>query len=166
MTRPTTQREDGPGRSSRRGMLRQTAGAAVLGVTAFGSKVSAQDSPSAERAVKNGRINQSIVYWCFEKYWDMDQAGKVAKQLGCDSIELMSPKFFPVLQKHGLKCAIGTVDMSPDPPFVKGFNNPKYRERVAEGHDRGNRRLRRLRDQKRDLLHGHARGNPRRRRGR
>ena len=74
MSRRTTQREDGPGRSSRRGMLRQTAGAAVLGVTALGSKLSAQDSPSAERTVKNGRINQSIVYWCFEKYWDMDQA--------------------------------------------------------------------------------------------
>ena len=36
MTRRTTQGEDGPERSSRRGMLRQTAGAAVLGVTAVG----------------------------------------------------------------------------------------------------------------------------------
>jgi hypothetical protein len=42
-------------------MLKQTAGAAVLGVTALGSKLPAQDSPSAERAVKNGRIKQSIV---------------------------------------------------------------------------------------------------------
>jgi hydroxypyruvate isomerase len=132
MSRRTTQPEDGPGRSSRRGMLKQTAGAAVLGVTAFGSKLPAQDSPSAERAVKNGRIKQSIVYWCFEKYWDMDQAAKVAKQLGCESIELIAPKFFPVLQKHGLKCAIGTIDMDPDPPFVKGFNNPKYREKVLK----------------------------------
>jgi hydroxypyruvate isomerase len=130
MTLRTTQHEEGPGRSSRRGMLRQSAGAAVLGATVLGSKLQAQDSPSAERAVKNGRINQSIVYWCFEKYWDMDQACKVAKQLGCDSIELMSPKFFPTLQKHGIKCAIGTIDMTPDPPFAKGFNNPKYRDRV------------------------------------
>src|SRR5271169_2481916 len=39
---------DGPGPTSRRGMLRQTAGAAVLGVTALGGKTRAQDSPSAE----------------------------------------------------------------------------------------------------------------------
>ncbi len=43
----------------------------------------------------------------------------------------MAPKYFPVLKEHGLKCAIGTIDMSPDPPFVKGFNNPKYREKVV-----------------------------------
>src|SRR5580693_4276895 len=97
----TTQTQDGPGRNSRRGMLRQTAGAAVLGVTALGSKLPAQDSPSAERAVKNGRIKQSIVYWCFEKYWDMDQAAKVAKQLGCESIELVAPKFSRRSSKMG-----------------------------------------------------------------
>jgi hydroxypyruvate isomerase len=132
MTRPTTQSDPGPAGSNRRAMLRRTAGAAVLGVTALGSKLPAQDSPSSERVVKNGRINQSIVYWCFEKHWDMDQAAKVARQLGCTSIELVAPKFFPVLKQHGLKCAIGTVDMSPDPPFVKGFNNPRYREQVQK----------------------------------
>lgn len=80
--------------------------------------------------MKNGRIKQSIVYWCFEKHWDMDQAAKVARKLGCESIELVAPKFFPVLKQNGLTCAIGTVDMSPDPPFVKGFNNPRYRVQV------------------------------------
>jgi hydroxypyruvate isomerase len=132
MRRRTTLVDHEPARSNRRGMLRQTAGAAVLGVTALTSKLPAQDSPSAERAVKNGRIKQSIVYWCFEKHWGMDQAARVAMQLGCDSIELIAPKFFPVLKQYGLKCAIGTVDMSPDPPFVKGFNNPKYREQVLK----------------------------------
>src|ERR1700726_2524183 len=106
---------DRPGSSSRRAMLQQTAGAAVLGLTALGRKAMAQDSPSTDRAVKNGRIKQSIVYWCFEKYWDMEQAAKIAKQLGCESIELVAPKFFPVLKQYGLTCAIGTVDMSPDP---------------------------------------------------
>jgi hydroxypyruvate isomerase len=62
----------------------------------------------------------------------MEQAAKVANQLGCESIELVAPKFFPVLKQHGLTCAIGTVDMSPDPPFVKGFNNPKYRDQVQK----------------------------------
>jgi hydroxypyruvate isomerase len=113
-------------------MLRCTAGAAVLGVTALGKNLPAQDTASGERTVKNGRIKQSIVYWCFEKYWDMEQAARVSNQLGCESIELVAPRLFPVLKQHRLSCAIGTVDMSPDPPFVKGFNNPKYRERVVK----------------------------------
>jgi hydroxypyruvate isomerase len=118
--------------SNRREMLQQTAGAAALGLSALGSHVMAKSAPASERAVKNGRIKQSIVYWCFEKAWDMEEAAKVAKQLGCESIELIAPKFFPVLKSHGLTCAIGTIDMSPDPPFVKGFNNPKYRDQVLK----------------------------------
>ena len=113
-------------------MLRHTAGAAVLGVTALNSPAPAQEAGSTERAVKNGRIKQSIVYWCFEKYWNIEQAAKVATQLGCESIELVAPSNFSVLKQHGLSCAIGTIDMSPDPPFVKAFNNPKYRDKVLK----------------------------------
>ena len=128
----TTQHEG----SSRRGMLRRTAAGAVAAAIGTGTGVTAmaqgQASPSAERAVKNGRIKQSIVYWCFEPYWDMPRAIQVAKQLGCVSIELMAPRFFPLIKEAGLSCAIGTIDMSPDRPFTKGFNNPKYRERVLK----------------------------------
>jgi hydroxypyruvate isomerase len=56
----------------------------------------------------------------------------VAKQLGCGSIELIEPKYFPMLKDAGLECAIGTIDMGAEPPFVKGFNNPKYREKVLK----------------------------------
>ena len=153
-----------PERTNRRAMLRTSAGAAVLGMTALSKNLHAQDQPSAEHTVKNGRIKQSIVYWCFEKHWNMDQAAKVAKDLGCESIELIAPKFFPTLKQYGLTCAIGTVDMSPDPPFVKGFNNPKYREQVLKATTDAIDACARLRLQERDLVHRHARRNSRRRR--
>jgi hydroxypyruvate isomerase len=128
----STKSEGGPARSSRRGMLKQTAVAGAA-VAALGIEAQALEQPSAERAVKNGRIKQSIVYWCFEPHWDFPRAIQVAKQLGCVSIELMAPKFFPLLKEAGLTCAIGSIDMSPDRyPFVKGFNNPKYRDRVLK----------------------------------
>ncbi|MGP0064599.1 MAG: hydroxypyruvate isomerase family protein [Isosphaeraceae bacterium] len=131
MTRSTQPTNEGPERSSRRGMLKQTA-AAGAAVAALGIEATAMDQPSADPAVKNGRIKQSIVYWCFEPHWDFPQAIKVAKQLGCVSIELVAPKFFPLIKQAGLTCAIGTIDMGTDPPFVKGFNNPKYREHVIK----------------------------------
>jgi hydroxypyruvate isomerase len=62
----------------------------------------------------------------------MDKTIEIARQLGCESIELIAPKHFPKLKKAGLSCAIGTVDLSPDPPFVRGFNNPKHREQVLK----------------------------------
>ena len=127
----STQENEGPELSSRRGMLKQTAVAGAA-VAALGIEAPAKEQVSSERAVKNGRIKQSIVYWCFEPHWDFPQAIKVAKQLGCLSIELMAPKFFPLLKQEGLTCAIGTIDMGTDPPFVKGFNNPKYWDRVIK----------------------------------
>jgi hydroxypyruvate isomerase len=58
---------------------------------------------------------------------------KVAKQLGCTSIELLPVKYYPLLKENGLRCAIASIDMSPDPfPFLKGYNNPKYQDRVIE----------------------------------
>jgi hydroxypyruvate isomerase len=48
------------------------------------------------------------------------------------SIELLDPKYFPLLKESGLRCAIGSIDMSPNRPFEKGFNNPKYHERVIQ----------------------------------
>lgn len=114
--------------STRRDLLRTASGALALGALA---SVPASASV-AGKAVTNGRIKQSIVHWCFEPYWDIPKTIEVAKELGCGSIELIAPKYFPLLKKAGLECAIGQIDMDPDPPFAKGFNNPKYRERVMK----------------------------------
>lgn len=87
-------------------------------------------APSLERVVRNGRIKQSIVHWCFSKYWSVDQMAQIARALGCRSIELLAPRHWPTLKRYGLTCAIASIDLSPDPPFVKGFNNPKSWDRV------------------------------------
>jgi hydroxypyruvate isomerase len=112
--------------------LAGAAGAAVLGVSALNRAGAEAEQVETGPAVKNGRIKQSIVHWCFEKHWDVPQTIQVAKQLGCVSVELIDPKYFPLLKEHGLRCAIGAIDMSPDLPFVKGFNNPKHHARVIK----------------------------------
>ena len=80
--------------------------------------------------VKKGRINQSVVSWCFANHWSTDKMCKVASDLGCKSIELIAPDQFPILSKHGLTCAITPIDMG-GPPFIQGWNNPKYHEKVG-----------------------------------
>lgn len=115
---------------SRRRMLASSIGTAVAGAMSF-SVVSAAEK-GVSPVVKHGRIRQSIVPWCWAQYWDVEQVVKVAKQLGLPSVELLDPKFFPLLKKESLDCAIGTIDMAPDPAFVKGFNNPNYHEKVIQ----------------------------------
>jgi hydroxypyruvate isomerase len=81
------------------------------------------DDPVARR----GRVQQSIVRWCFDKYWKIDQLCEVARRLGCPSVELVDPKDWPVLKKHGLVCAIASSH-----GFEKGMNNPKYQAMCHE----------------------------------
>lgn len=102
----------------------------ALGLAALDRGAGAVEGADKEPASRNGRIKQSIVHWCFADHWDVAQTVKVAKRLGCLSIELVEPKYFPLLKENGLECAIGTIDMAPDPPFVKGFNNPEHHDRV------------------------------------
>ena len=94
-------------------------GVAALGAAAVHGRAleAAEDAP----AVKNGRINQSLVWWCFEKHWDIEKACQIAVRLGLSSIELASREHWPVLKKHRLTCALlGSHG------FEKGMNNPRY----------------------------------------
>jgi len=70
-----------------------------------------------------GRLKQSIVRWCFNKHWDLEKMCGVATSLGVKSIELIPPKEWPTLKKHGLCCAI-----TGSHGFTKGFNNPANHE--------------------------------------
>lgn len=116
--------------TSRRDLLKKgVAGAAALGLA---GAARTKEAAAAESPIKNGRIKQSIVHWCFEPHWEIDEFIKNAKALGCGSIELIPPKYFPKLKDAGLTNAIAQIDMGDDPPFLKGFNNPKYWDRVIK----------------------------------
>ena len=81
---------------------------------------------------KNGRIKQSLAYWCLNATdwkWDVERICETAVRLGCASVELVPPELWPVVRKHGLQNALAHNGM-PDPVFAKGLNNPRYREEV------------------------------------
>lgn len=118
---------------SRRELLRRTALAAAAGATLGHLAPSARAATGP--AVKQGRIKQSIVPWCFElmgEKWSFEKICQVARDLGCLSVELTGPENFATLKSYGLTCAIVQINMNPDPPFLKGFNNPAFWPRVTK----------------------------------
>ncbi len=107
------------GQLSRRSVLRVAAGTSAL--VAIGHRAFSRER--IERAVTKGRIKQSIAYWCVQKYWSVEETCRIAKELGCRSVELVEPKDWPILKKYGLVCAIHSSH-----GFDKGMNNPAYQE--------------------------------------
>ncbi|MFY0652015.1 MAG: TIM barrel protein [Cyclobacteriaceae bacterium] len=76
----------------------------------------------------NGNINHSVCKWCYKDI-PLEDLCKSAEEIGLNSIELLGPKDWPMLQKYGLKCAMGTAGGINIP---KGFNDPQYHENLIK----------------------------------
>ena len=122
---------------SRRSLFKgATAGLLAGGLGGCSGKVSVsgilgEPSPGARRGVRKGRINQSVVSWCFADHWSVHETCEQAVKLGCTSVELIATEHWPELKKHGLTCAIATLPVD-GPPFIKGYNNPEYHDMLLE----------------------------------
>jgi len=115
-------------------MLGRTAGLAALGGLALRA-TGLKTAEAAGPVLTKGRIKHSIVPWCYQLFgekWSLDKISQVARNLGCVSVELVGAADFPTLKKHGLGCAIVQINMNPDPPFLKGFNNPDHWPKVMK----------------------------------
>jgi hydroxypyruvate isomerase len=67
--------------------------------------------------IARGRIQQSVVHWCF-KPMSVEELARHAAALGFQSVELVAPSDWPTLKKYGLTCAIAGSH-----GFVKGWNH-------------------------------------------
>jgi len=106
---------------NRRAILMGAVGA--VGATALPVHTQEAEGPTATR----GRIKQSIAHWPFNvagDKWDLEQTCRIARQLGCVSVELVKRNEHEIVRKHGLTCALAQIDL--DPPFVRAFNNPAH----------------------------------------
>jgi hydroxypyruvate isomerase len=113
-----------PNSLSRREVL---GAAAIATVASFSNSAKTAANDDFKPAVLHGRIKQSVVQWCFQKHWEVEQTCRVTKQLGGESVELVAPSHWPTLKKHGLICAIASSHS-----FTQGMNSLKYREACQE----------------------------------
>jgi len=73
------------------------------------------------------RLKQSIAYWCFESMWSLEKTCRIAARLGCKSVELVDPQNWPLLQEHGLVCALTLSHW-----FDQGMNDLDHHEMCVE----------------------------------
>lgn len=102
----------------------KTSTTSALGVFAFHSGSQSAESPA--RPIKNNRINQSVVQWCFRPMSVEDLAANAAR-LGLKSVELIGPENWAILKKHNLICAI-----SGSHGFAKGFAHKEEHEECLD----------------------------------
>ncbi|WP_423147361.1 hydroxypyruvate isomerase family protein [Rubrolithibacter danxiaensis] len=121
-------------KSSRRTALKTIAGSAALLTTGFMMPSELKAFASAEEKEQwklKGNINHSVCKWCYDKI-PLEDLCKAAKEMGIASIELQGPKEWPIIQKHGLTCA---MPWGAGKGITEGFNDPKLHDELVASYE-------------------------------
>ncbi|MCA9148447.1 MAG: TIM barrel protein [Planctomycetales bacterium] len=120
--------------TDRRHLLKSTAFTAAATAAGVAATMTPQPLARAEETRKrNGRVRQSIVHWCYgssPEKWSVEKTCQVGRELGYQSVELVSFDAFPTLKKYDMTCAIVGARINPGPGFMRGFNNPNFHPMV------------------------------------
>jgi len=92
---------------SRRSALSKMAAVSAAVSTAPGLSARVTAADSAAGAALKGRINHSVCKWCYPNV-ELEDLCVAGKAMGLQSIELLEPKDWPTLLKHGLTCAMAS----------------------------------------------------------
>lgn len=103
-------------------MVAEAAGASVIPSVA-----------SAPKGAKlKGNIRHSVSKWCFGSI-ELDEFCTICKRIGIESVELLDPKDWPVVQKHGMTVA---MCQGAGLGIDRGFNDPKLHDELVASYEK------------------------------
>ena len=109
---------------SRRDALK-TAGAVAAGAVLAGSETAAQ-----EKAVKLGKLKQSVCRWCYQRI-PLEDFLKSVAALGLPAVDLLQPEEFVIAAKYGLTVSTGYPGKGGG-TIPDGLNNPALHDQIYE----------------------------------
>jgi hydroxypyruvate isomerase len=113
---------------SRRNALKNiVAGTAALGVSAALPSFAMKEYQSDKL---KGNINHSVCRWCFSGI-DLDTLCIEAKKIGIKAIDLVGPKDWDTLKKHGLDSSLCN---GAEINLVDGWNDPKFHDTLIKNY--------------------------------
>src|SRR5262245_7780017 len=117
-------------RISRRSAIRKIAGTAAVTTVAAGLSKRLSAAEAAAGGALKGRVNHSVCKWCYPKV-SVEDLCKAGKEMGLQSVELLTYDQFPTLKKHGLICAM----VSGADQIGYGFNRLEHHDMLVQKYD-------------------------------
>jgi hydroxypyruvate isomerase len=103
-----------------------TAGAVAAGSVLAGTGAAAQ---GGGKAVKNGRLKQSVCRWCYQRI-PLDEFCKGVAEIGLTAVDLLQPDEWDVAARHGLMCSTGYPGQGGG-SIVDGLNNRGLHDQIV-----------------------------------
>lgn len=113
---------------SRRTALKNiVAGTAALGVSAAIPTFALEQHTTKEL---KGNVNHAVCRWCFGKM-ELEDLCIEAKKIGIKAIDLVGPKDWPILKKHGLDSSMCN---GAEINLVDGWNDPQFHATLIKNY--------------------------------
>ena len=88
------------------------------------------NDPTAETFKRKNNIHHSVCQWCFEDI-PLDTFLPIIKDIGIQAIDLIGPKDWPTLKKHGIHCSMcNGAEIS----LTEGWNDHQYHETLIRNY--------------------------------
>src|SRR5665213_2174446 len=111
-------------KQTRRAVIKNLAlGASALAITPASALTTFNQAQptSGKKTNLKGNINHSVSRWTFN-YLSLDDLCKAVKEIGFSAIDLVGPKDWPTLQKHGIYSSMCYTAGKND--LYNGLDNP------------------------------------------
>lgn len=109
------------------------AGSAALAVSGLDATPLAKEKKKTTVAEPlKGNIHHSVSKWCFGDY-GLDEFCEICKKIGIESVELLNPDEWPVVQKHGLTVA---MCQGAGLGIDRGFNDPSLHDELVASYEK------------------------------
>jgi hydroxypyruvate isomerase len=104
----------------------------AIATVAMGAPLTLQSftSPAVDTVALKGNVNHAVCRWTFSDV-DLDTLCVEAKKIGIKGIDLVGPKEWPTLKKHGL---YSSMCNGAEINLVDGFNDPKFHETLVKSY--------------------------------
>jgi hydroxypyruvate isomerase len=104
------------------------AGTAALGTANMLSSFTT--SEEIKSTTLKGNINHAVCRWCYGSI-ELDEFCAAAKKMGISAIDLVGPKDWPTLQKHGL---VSSMCNGAEINLVDGWNDKKFHAQLIKNY--------------------------------
>jgi hydroxypyruvate isomerase len=116
--------------TSRRKLLKQIAAGSLAAAITRPSFAFASEKNMEQEKLK-GNINHSVCQWTYG-FIPLEQLCLEVKKIGLRAIDLLGPKDWPTIQKHGLICSMcyigGKVSLT------EGWNHPQFHDQLIKDY--------------------------------
>jgi len=111
-------------KTTRRNAIKHLAAGSIAAST-IGTLSSFSSAMEEETYKLKGNINHSVCYWTYN-FMPLEELCVEVKKMGLKAIDLLAPKEWPIIQKHGLECSMcytaGKISLT------EGWNHTEFHE--------------------------------------